>query len=144
MEAWLSPMVGFDAANAKAQIFGGGTNPVSYISYKDVARFAMESLNNPNARKAILELGGPEKISQLDAVKIFEKINGRKFEIQHLPADALQSRLDALTDPMEKTFTGLMLCIAKGDPIDMRDILKKYPVKLTSVKEYAKSMVVVL
>jgi NADH dehydrogenase len=40
MEVWLSPALGFDAANAQAQIYGTGENKMSWISYKDVARFA--------------------------------------------------------------------------------------------------------
>ena len=50
MEGWLSAAVGFDAENAKVQLCGNGTNPLSYISFKDVARFAVESLKNPHAR----------------------------------------------------------------------------------------------
>ena len=30
MEVWLSPALGFDAANAKAQIYGSGTNRISW------------------------------------------------------------------------------------------------------------------
>jgi uncharacterized protein YbjT (DUF2867 family) len=140
-EVWLSAAVGFDAANAKVQLCGDGTRPVSYISYLDVARFAVESLNNPAARNTILELGGPEKLSQLDAVKIFEDASSKKFDIQHTPGEALQSQLDTATDPMQKSFSGLMLCVAHGDPIDMQEILAKFPIKLKSVREYARSVV---
>jgi NADH dehydrogenase len=58
MEVWLSPALGFDAANAKAQIYGSGQNKISWISYRDVAKFANESLDNPAARNAVIELGG--------------------------------------------------------------------------------------
>jgi uncharacterized protein YbjT (DUF2867 family) len=143
MEAWLTPMVGFDAANAKVQLCGDGTKPLSYISYFDVARFAVESLNNPHARNAILELGGPEKLSQLDAVKIFEDASGKKFDVQHVPVEALQSQLNTATDLMQKSFAGLMLGVANGDPIDMKDTLAKFPVKLKSVREFARSIVTV-
>src|SRR4030043_1456473 len=143
MEAWLTPMVGFDAANAKVQLCGDGTKPLSYISYFDVARFAAESLKNPHARNTILELGGPEKLSQLDAVKIFENASGKKFDVQHVPVEALQSQMNAATDPMQKSFAGLMLGIANGDPIDMKDTIAKFPIKLKSVKEFAQSMVAV-
>ncbi|MBN2214507.1 MAG: NmrA family NAD(P)-binding protein [Bacteroidales bacterium] len=141
MEVWLTAAVGFDATNAKVQLCGDGTKPVSYISYFDVARFAAESLKNPHARNAILEMGGPEKLSQLDAVKIFEDISGKKIDVQHVPAEALQSQLKTAADPMEKSFAGLMLCVANGDPIDMKDTLSKFPIKLKSVREYARSMV---
>lgn len=63
MEVWLSPVVGFDFPNATAQLYGSGRNPISWISLGDVARFAVESLDHPNARNATLELGGPEALS---------------------------------------------------------------------------------
>src|SRR5215467_5149407 len=40
MEVWLSPIAGFDFRNARARIYGGGRNPISWISMYDVARFA--------------------------------------------------------------------------------------------------------
>jgi uncharacterized protein YbjT (DUF2867 family) len=56
MEAWLSPVVGFDAANAKATVYGTGQNPISWIAIQDVARFAVASLDHPAAKNATLEL----------------------------------------------------------------------------------------
>jgi uncharacterized protein YbjT (DUF2867 family) len=141
MEVWLTAAVGFDTANAKVQLYGDGTNPISYISYLDVAKFAVESLENPKARNEILELGGPEKLSQLDAVKIFENVSVRKFEIQFIPKEALESQLNSATDPMQKSFSGLMFCLANGDPIDMKETLSAFPIKLKSVEEYARGVV---
>jgi len=41
MEVWLSPLMGFDATNARAMIYGKGKNKHSWISAKDVATFAV-------------------------------------------------------------------------------------------------------
>jgi len=141
MEVWLSAAVGFDAQGGKVNICGTGTNPVAYISYKDVAKFAVESISNTAAKNAILELGGPENLSQLDAVKIFEDVLQKKIEVGYVPADALQSQLNGAEDPMQKSFSGLMLCLANGDQIEMKDLLKVLPVKSTSVREYVLSVV---
>src|SRR4029077_5530820 len=90
MEVWLSPALGFDAANATAQIYGSGENKISWISYRDVAKFAVASLDNPEARNAVIELGGPEALSPLEVVQIFERMKGRKFDVQHVPEEALK------------------------------------------------------
>jgi uncharacterized protein YbjT (DUF2867 family) len=92
-EAWLSPAVGFDYPNHKAVIYGGGENPISWISFLDVAQFAVASLDNTAARNAILELGGPQGISPLNVVKIFERVGGEPFEVSHVPTNALQEQL---------------------------------------------------
>jgi uncharacterized protein YbjT (DUF2867 family) len=139
MEVWLSPALGFDAANAKAQIYGSGQNKTSWISYRDVAKFATESLDNPAARNAVIELGGPESLSPLEVVRIFEQAQGRPFEIQHVPDEALLEQKKTASDPLQQSFAGLMLYYSAGSVIDMRETLRKFPVQLTSVKDYAQA-----
>ena len=45
-------------------------------------------------------------------------------------------------DPMQKSFSGLMYCMAEGDPIDMSKILREFRAQLTSVIDYAESLIV--
>lgn len=137
MEVWLTAAVGFDVANAQVQLCGDGTKPISYISFKDIAQFISDCVSNPSAKNVVLELGGPDKLSQLDAVRIFEEVTGRSIQVQSIPEAALQSQMDEATDPMQKSFAGLMLCVAGGDPIDMAEVLRSFPVELTSVRQYA-------
>jgi NADH dehydrogenase len=140
MEVWLSLAVGFDAANAKAQIYGSGEEPISWISFLDVARFAAACLDNEAAFNAILALGGPEAISQLEMVKIFEGISDQEFDLQYVREDALAEQQKTATDPMQQSFTGLMRWYARGDPIDMQETLKTFPFVLTTVQDYARSV----
>ena len=137
MEVWLSPAVGFDSANRKATIYGTGENPISWISLLDVAQFAVRCLDNPAARNATLELGGPEALNPLQVVKVFEEAGGKPFEVQRVPVEALQDQLAAATDPMQASFTGLMIGLANGRSIDMRATLQSFPIKLKTVREYA-------
>jgi NADH dehydrogenase len=138
MEVWFSPAVGFDAVNAKAQIYGAGENPISWISLQDVAQFAVESLDNPAARNATLELGGPEALSPLQVVRIFEEAGGRPFEVQHVPEEALEQQQAAATDPMQQSFAGLMRCYARGDRIDTQQTSQAFSVQPTSVVSFAR------
>jgi uncharacterized protein YbjT (DUF2867 family) len=140
MEDWLSPSMGFDVANAKASIYGSGERAISWISLRDVARFAVASLEHPAARYATLELGGPELISPLQLVRIFEEAGGRPFEVQHVPEEALQAQQASSTDPMDQSLAGLMRCYARGDTIGMCDTLETFPLRLISVREYAQGL----
>lgn len=137
MEAWLSPLVGFDFPNAKAQIYGTGQNKISWIALGDVAQFAVAALDHPAAQNATIELGDPERVSPLAVVGIFEEIAGRSFEVQHVPEAALQAQKATATDPLQQSFLALMLAYAQGDAIDMQATLQTFPVQLTSVREYA-------
>jgi len=142
-EVWLSPAVGFDAANASAQIYGSGQNKISWISYFDVARFAAASLDNPAARNDVIKLGGPQALSPLEVVQIFEDLTGRKFTVTHVPEEALRAQTAAAADPLQEAFAALMLYYAHGDVIDMKPALGIFPEqasKLTSIRDYARSL----
>ena len=139
-EIWLSPHLGFDFANAKATIYGSGQNKISYISLHNVADFAVEALSNPAARTTALELGGPEALSQIEVVRMFEEIVGRAFEKQFVPEEALRARKAAATNPVEQTFADLTLAAARGDTIGMSETFKKFSVQPRHVREYAKAV----
>lgn len=139
-EIWLSPHLGFDFANTKATIYGSGENKISYISLHNVADFAVAALSNSAARNAVLELGGPETLTQLEVVRIFEEIAGRAFEKQFVPAEALQARKAAATNPVERTFADLTLAAARGERIDIGETYKKFSVRPRLVREYAKAV----
>ena len=138
METWLGPGVGFDYPNASVQIYGKGENPISWISAQNVAEFAVESLDNPAAQNATLELGGPEALSPLQAVQIFEEVSEKPFEIQHLTREDLQAQQNEATDPMQQSFSGLLLGYTNGDAIDMQEMLSAFPIQLISVADYAR------
>jgi uncharacterized protein YbjT (DUF2867 family) len=140
-ELWLSPMVGFDYPNQKAAIPGEGKNRISFISFHNVADFAVAALDCAPAQNKTLKLGGPEALSPLEAVKVFERVGGQSFDVSHIPVEALQGQMAAAEDPMQKSFAGLMLSYAAGAAIDMRETLKDLPVRLVSVEEYARQVV---
>lgn len=139
MEVWLSPVLGFDYPNAKASIFGEGKNKISWIAIKDVASFAVDSLDNPAAKNRILELGGPEALSPLEVVNIFETAKGKKFELQFVPEEALKAQRDGAQDPLSESFSTLTLGMVNGSEIDMTSILDDFQIRLTSVNDYANS-----
>jgi uncharacterized protein YbjT (DUF2867 family) len=139
-EVWLSPAVGFDFPNRKASLYGSGENPISWISFLDVAQFAVVCLGSPAASNVTLKLGGLEAISPLGVVKIFEKAGGKPFEVSLVPVEALLAQLAGATDPMQKSFVGLMASYASTQAIDMKAVLKTFPLKLKTVEDYAKSV----
>jgi uncharacterized protein YbjT (DUF2867 family) len=136
MEVWLSPAVGFDAENGKATIYGSGDQPISWISFQDVAQFAVEALDREEACNTILEIGGPEMLSPHQVIQIHEQASGKTFEMTHVPPEALEAQQAGADDPMQQSFIGLMRCYAAGDPIDMGETLKTFPVKMKTVEEY--------
>lgn len=137
MEVWLSPLLGFDFPNTRAVVYGSGDQPISWISQADVAAFAVHCLHRAAAENATVELGGPEALSPLQAVRIFEQVGGRRFEVQRVPEVALRARKAAAPDAMSEVFAALTLAYAAGDPIPMAETLRTYPLRLRTVREHA-------
>lgn len=140
-EIWLSPAVGFDAANASATIYGSGQNKISFISYTDVARFAAASVDNLEAHNKIIKLGGPEALSPSEVVSIFEEVTGRKFNTNHVPEETLHAQRAAAPDSLQEAFAALMIYYARGEVVDMNLAFDVFPVKaadLISVRGFAK------
>jgi len=140
MEVWLSPMVGFDYPKATARIFGSGEKPVSFVSFKDVARFAVASIENPAAKNAVLRIGGPEPVTPREVVTIFEEVGGRKFSLEEVPESSLAAQQKEATDPMQQSFSGLMRSLALGDSVEMDVLAKKFGVRPKSVHDFAREV----
>jgi len=140
MEVWLSPSLGFDYANANARIYGPGTSPISWVSYRDVAEMCAITLRHPAAARRIIESGGPEALSPLEVVARFEKIGGAPFRVEHTPEQTLRAQFEEATDPLQKSFAGLMLGYLHGDAMNMAPVVDTFGIKLRSVDSYARSV----
>ncbi len=136
MELWMSPFVGFDFPNSKVVLYGEGKNKLSWISLVDVAAFAVASLENKALSNSVVKLGGPEALSPLEVVRIFEKHTGNRFVVEHVPTEALQAQMTEAMDPMSESMAGLMMSYAEGDGIDMNETRKLFPFRLTSVADF--------
>jgi uncharacterized protein YbjT (DUF2867 family) len=137
MEMAFNPMLGFDVANGKVVVYGSGETPISFVSIRDVARFAIDAVDADAAARKTFEIGGPEQLTQLEAVKIFEDLTGREFETQMVPEEALRAQLASADNPAQKSFAGLSLDFATGVPVDMSEALAAVPIPLMSVREFA-------
>lgn len=140
MEIWLSPLLGFNYPEHKAQVYGDGQSAVSYVSYKDVAAFAAGSVNNPEAFNSVIEVGGPEALSQVNVVKIFEQTAGVPFEVQCVSENVLKQQMDEAPEPLQRLFAGMMLMYTAGNAMEMTASLQKIPVELHSVGDYANTV----
>lgn len=141
MEVWLSPALGFDYANATARILGPGTSPASWVSYRDVAEMCVLALRHQAAERQRIEFGGPEALSPLEVVSRFEEIGGRRFKLDHVPEEVLRSQFEQAADSMQQSFAALMLGCLQGDAMNMAPVVGKFGIRLTSVDEYARSVV---
>ncbi|HUI57479.1 MAG TPA: SDR family oxidoreductase [Bryobacteraceae bacterium] len=137
MEVWLSPALGFDYANGRVTLYGSGERPLSWVSYRDVAGFAVDSLTNHAAQNRRLAVAGLEMVTPREVVRVFENVSGRSFAVEKVPQEALEKQYAEAKDPMSRSFAALMLEYAHGCPMDVRETLQLMPRTLATVRDYA-------
>lgn len=137
MEVWLDAIGGFDFVNARASIYGEGKNKISWLSFYDVAKVAVNCIDSPGARNSIFELGGPEALSPLEVVRIFEDLSGRGFELDFVPQQVLAEQMATGSDASVRSLAGLRRCYADGAVVDPENLRRHFPLPLTTVREYA-------
>jgi NADH dehydrogenase len=139
-ESWLGPMLFADPVAGTARVYGAGTHKIRYIAAADVAELAVQSLSRPSASKATIPFGGPDAISQRDAVKLFEEAFGKKFAVTEVPEAALEAQWKAAQDQLEKSFASLLLGVARGFDAGVTPPFKEFPMKMTTPREYVRRL----
>ncbi len=137
MDVWFSPLLGFDVAAGEVTVYGDGKQPLSWMCSADVARFALWALDADQARNATLDLGGPEAMSQLDAIAVYEELTGRPLARRRLPLEELERLYADAASPLELSLAGVMLGVARGGVTDMSELAAASGIRLTSVREFA-------
>ena len=69
-------------------------------------------------------------------VKLFEEQKGKSFEVQLVPDEDIRAQKENAQDPLQISFSSLMLTYAGGAELPMEETLKHMPVKLASLKDY--------
>jgi uncharacterized protein YbjT (DUF2867 family) len=136
-DVWLSPALGFDHVHGRARVLGDGNSAVSWISLHDVARFAVAACENGRFAGRVVPIGGPDPLTQLQVLRIFEEMGGPPFAVDYVPESTLRAQLSAASNPIEETFAALMLTLCQGAVVDPRSALELLPGRLTTVRDYA-------
>ena len=137
MEVWLGPHLGFDAANARARVLGSGDQKISWVSLYDVAALAIAAAESPDAENRTIpggRAGGPLPPRGHPHLrrKVGAEVRGRAGAGARDRAD--ESQCD---EPDRRDLRWLEALLCPWHEIDMREILRRFPRRLTTVREYA-------
>ena len=113
---------------------------ISWVSVKDVARNAAEAVSSAKAKNATFPVGGPEILTPLEVVKIFEKTGPASWEVSHISVDDLQKQKAAAEDEVQEAVATLQLGYASpGWDLNPSDYLVS--TNLKTVEQYAAEVV---
>lgn len=97
-EIWLAPVTGIDAGAGKALVYGAGRCPARYVSMEDVAALVADLTVAANPPRMV-EFGGPDSLTRLQVVSLFEQAAGRPLRVRHVPRAALSVGRRVLARP---------------------------------------------
>ena len=138
MDTWLSHHVGFDWEGNVATIYGDGTQKLGWVSAQDVATVVAATVDHAGSANATVPVVGPDSMTPLQVVSVFEELTGKPFTVEHVPAEALEAQRAGSEDPTEQSFAALMLRYAAGDP--PATPMAGLPSPATSVRDYAQQL----
>jgi uncharacterized protein YbjT (DUF2867 family) len=102
LETWVS-VVGAPLANGKALVFGRGTNPVNFVSVRDVAALVAECVRDGSTADEVLEIGGPENFGFAVLAERLIEARGAPARLDHIPLPALRA-MSVLARPFAPGF----------------------------------------
>lgn len=111
-------------------VVAGGKRKHHLVAVDDVAGFAVAAVGGTASRDLLI--GGPEALSWSDVIAEFEKLHGRKLEVQSLP-------LGAPMPGFPPAVGGLMSALETYDsppPLTSAQAEAEFGVRLTSVAEF--------
>jgi uncharacterized protein YbjT (DUF2867 family) len=142
MEVWLSRDLGWDIAAGKIVVPGMGTEPIGWISIVDVAAYVVRSVGDDQFSNREVPITGPQRLSPLDVVRVFESLTNRAFTVRHIPRPLLVIGSKVMRPFNEMAATGMafMAAVARGETM-YTSLQQQLGLTLTSVEEYATRLV---
>src|SRR5258708_20812039 len=140
MELWVQLIGQPIREQSKTTIFGRGNNANNFVSVQDVARFFSITLDDPSARNAAIEVGGPRTITMSQVAESFERASGRQAKKRHIPLPMMRV-MSILMRPLNPAMSRLIRNGIYMDTANLRsdtaDTARAFGIQLTSLEEIA-------
>ncbi|MEO6444173.1 MAG: SDR family oxidoreductase [Gemmatimonadaceae bacterium] len=145
MEVHTYELIGKQVVNGKpVVIFGKGENPRSYVAEQDVAALIVRVLDDKALQAQIIEMGGPENLSTMQVIAVYEKIAGRQARVVHLPLAIprlMSPVVRTLHDGIGRVLESIVYVETTTQTFDANPFLARFPVPLTRLEDWAREHV---
>jgi uncharacterized protein YbjT (DUF2867 family) len=116
METWITIMGDMLETKGQVVVFGPGTNPVSFVSVRDVAALVFAARREES--NDVYEVGGPEDVGLAVVAQRVIAARGRPTAIKHIPLFALRT-MSVLARPFSPAFARLAQAAVLMNTTDM-------------------------
>ncbi|MDX6260884.1 MAG: hypothetical protein QOH84_2572 [Kribbellaceae bacterium] len=136
MDTWIPAVVGGPAlARQPVTVVGEGRRRHSFVAMRDVAAYAVATLDRRDAEGRTLSIGGPEALAWRDIVEVFAHELGRPVELRTVPPGQPVAGLPDFVAEL------LAVLDTYDSVVDSSDLASSYSVTPTSVVEFARELV---
>ena len=145
MELWTGIVGDPILKSAKTTIFGRGDNPVNFVSVRDVATVVALALAEPATSRHAIDVGGPDNLTVMQLVGLFESASGKPASVRHVPLPVMRLARTVL-GPFRPDLAGIVEAGIATDTADMsfdpRELRQWFPqVDLTPVEQVVRRRV---
>jgi uncharacterized protein YbjT (DUF2867 family) len=120
METHAHLLIGSAVATGRMVMLPGrGAQPRNFVAADDVARVAMRAIDDASLGGETLLVAGPENLTSLEVVRLYERLTGRTARVRHVPLGVLGT-VARLLRPIHPGVSQVMLTAILGDTTDQR------------------------
>lgn len=125
--------------NGKTVLFGRGEQPRNFVAADDVAEIAVRALSDPELAGQTVAVGGPENLTNMDVVRLYEHASGRAAKVTHVPLGMLRMvwRLMRPVHPgLSQVIQAGILADTTDQRFDARSQQERFGVELTRLADW--------
>jgi uncharacterized protein YbjT (DUF2867 family) len=91
MEMHAQELIGkFVFKGQRVLLFGAGRNPRNFVAAGDVAELVVRAVDDFGMRGDVIEIGGPENLTDRQAIAAFERASGKRAKVSSIPLSFLR------------------------------------------------------
>lgn len=130
----------------KAQLIGAGTKKRNFVAATDVAQLAVRALLEDPPPFSVLDIGGPDHLSNAEVAALYAQEAGIEARMGHLPAGVARA-ISVLAAPFHPGVARIMRLMGLPDDafsehFEGAAVLERdYQLKLTRVQEFVRQQV---
>ena len=125
----------------KVMLFGAGKRPRNFVAASDVAQLAARALSDSSLVNQTIDIGGPDNLSSVDVVRIYESIARRKARVAHVPA-SVASVLGRIVRPFHPGVSQILQTASIADVAEQRfdagGLQERFALRLYRLEDWAR------
>jgi uncharacterized protein YbjT (DUF2867 family) len=128
----------------KTVLFGRGEQPRNFVAADDIARIVVLALRDSSLAGQTVDVGGPENLTNMDVVRLYEQASGRVAKVTHVPLGVLRV-LSLLARPVHPGLSQVIhagiLADTTDQRFDARPLQARFSMELTRLRDWVAAKV---